>query len=104
MVAFDFVTGALIFILSLAAAPCTRRYRFMATFRCVFIFKTRFGAHWSFKIFVLLAFLRSSFFFKVSRSGEEEMILVVIQVDFFTSRRLYSFLSSLLYSLISGML
>ena len=82
--AFDFVTGALIFIVSLAAAPCTRRYCFMAYFRCVSIFKTCFAAHRSFKIFKTFVFacspdisinLGGYFSLKVSRSGVEEILL-----------------------------
>ena len=48
--------------------------------------------------------LGGSFSLKLSRSGLEEMFLVDIQVVFFTSRRLYSFFSSLPYSSMSGML
>ena len=48
--------------------------------------------------------LGGSFSLKVSRSGVEEMFLVVIQIAFFTSRRLYSFFSSLPYYSISRML
>ena len=44
------------------------------------------------------------FSLKVSRSGVEVMFLVFIQVAFCTSERLYSFISSLPYSSISGML
>ena len=110
--AVDFVTDAFIFIVSLEAALCTGRYRFKASSRCVSIFKTSFAAHWSFKILKNLSFclfpgismnLGGSFFFRVSSIGIEEMFLVVIQVAFFTSRRLCSFFSSFPYSSKSGM-
>ena len=88
MAAFDFHTGALFFIVSLAAAPCTRRYRFMASFRCMSIFKTCFAAHWSFKIFESFRLcscslgismnLGGTFSLEVSRIGGEEVFLVVI--------------------------
>ena len=101
MSASDFCAGALIFVVSLPAAPCTCCYRFMASFHCVPISKTCLAAHLSFKLFVNFSFWLFSrdffesrwFFFsmKISTSGVEVMFLVFIQVVFFTSRRLYSF-------------
>ena len=99
-----FFVGALIFVVSLAAALCTRRYRFMSSFYCVPISKTSLAARSFFIIFVNSSFacsprvylnLGDSFSLKVSRSGVEKMLLVFIRVDFCTSMRLYSFFSSL---------
>ena len=45
-----------------------------------------------------------SFSFKVNRSGVEVMFLVFTQVAFWTSKRLYFFISSLPESSKSGML
>ena len=52
VLAFDFGTGAPIFVASLVAAPRTRRYCFTAPVHCVAIFKTLLAAHWSLIIFV----------------------------------------------------
>ena len=102
--ASDFGVCALIFVVSLAAAPCTRRYRFIAYFHCVSVSKTCLAARWSFVILENFSFclfsgismnLGGSFSLKVSRSGVKARFLVFIHVDFFTSRRFYSFFSSL---------
>ena len=45
MVASDFCAGAFIFVVSLAAALCTRRYRFMASFHCLAVSKKYLAAH-----------------------------------------------------------
>ena len=103
-VVFDFGAGALIFVVSLVAALCTRRYCFRASVDCVSIFKTLLAARWSFIIFLSLSFCLFSrismnnggyFSLKVSKSGVNVLILVFIQVAFCTSQRLYSFFSSL---------
>ena len=113
MVAFDLVTGILIFIVALAAETCTRRYRFMALFAVCPYLRHVLQLIGHSKYSKTLIFVRSpgifmnlggSFSLEVSRSGVEEMFLVVIQVAFFTSRRLYSFFSSMPYFSISGML
>ena len=88
----DFDAGALTFVVSLAVAPCTRRYRFLASFHCLFISKTCLAAHLSFIIFVYFSFcvffrdFYESWWFlslKVSRSGVEVTVLIFIQVAFF---------------------
>ena len=48
--AYDFVTTAFIFVVSLAAAPRTRRSYFTASFHCMSVSKTCLAAQWSFKI------------------------------------------------------
>ena len=40
LVAFGFATGTFIFVVSLVAAPCTRRYCFTTSVRCLPIVKT----------------------------------------------------------------
>ena len=50
--ASDFGAGALIFVLSLNAAPRTRRYCFTALFHCVYISKTWLAVLYTFIIFV----------------------------------------------------
>ena len=56
VVGFDFGNGALIFVVSLVAAPRTRRYRFTASVYHVLIFNTLLAAHWSFIILVSFSF------------------------------------------------
>ena len=50
VVAFDFGTGALVFVVSFVGAPRTRRYYFMASVHCVPIFRIFLAAHGSFII------------------------------------------------------
>ena len=54
--ASDFGTGALISVVSLVAAPHTRRYFFTVSFHCVPMSNTLLAAHWSFLIFVSFSF------------------------------------------------
>ena len=104
VVAFDFGTGALIFVESSAAAPRTRRCCFKASVHCVPKFKIFLAAHWFLTIFLNFSFclssgiltnLGDSFSLKVRRSGVEIIFLVFIQVAFCMSESLYSFFSSL---------
>ena len=85
--ATEFGTGALIFAVSLDAAPRTRRYCLASGFHCVPISKTCFAAPWSFIEIVNFSFacspgismnLYGYFYLKVSRSGVEVVFLVFI--------------------------
>ena len=87
MVAFDFSTGALVFVVSLVAVPRTRRYCFKASVHSVPIFKTFLAAQWSILLFASFVFVCSPgifmnlggyFSLKVSRSGVEVIFLVFI--------------------------
>ena len=67
MAASDFGAGALIFAVSLTAAPCTRHYRSMASFHCVSVSKKCLAAPWSFIIFEKFSFCLFSRDFYESR-------------------------------------
>ena len=104
VVASDFGTCELIFVVSLTPAHRTRRYCFAKSFYCVLISETCFAAHWSFIIIVNFSscfFLRDLydsrwlFSLKVSRSGVDVVFLVLSNVASCTTERLYSFFSSL---------
>ena len=92
VVEFDFGSGALIFFVSLFAAPCSRRYCFTAPVHGMHIFDTFLTVLWSFIRFVHFSVffcfpgismnLGGSFSSKVSRRGVEVMFLVFIQAAF----------------------
>ena len=56
VVAFDLGTSALMFVVSLIAAPCTRYKCFTVPLHSVPIFRTSLAAHWYFIIFVSFSF------------------------------------------------
>ena len=90
--ASDFGAGEFIFVVSSAAAPCTRRYCFLPSFHCVPISRTCLTALWSFMILIHFSFLLVLpgflwisvvlFPFNVNRSGIEVVFLFLSKLVF----------------------